>query len=67
MLNWDYNLPENWKPKTEDEWVWYIERVVNYGPRENDKLDRGMVKKYFDRLKLDKERKAYLSFLLHGE
>ena len=66
MLNWDYDLSKNWKPKTDEEWVWYIERVVNYGPRENDKLDRQMVKKYFPFLRLDQYKKEYLRFLLWG-
>jgi len=66
MINWDYDLPKNWKPKTDSEWVWYIERIVNYGSSHNEKLNKSIVKKYFSRLKLDKERKQFIRFLLYG-
>ena len=67
MWNWDYDLPKNWQPKTDEEWIWYIERVVNYGPRDNDKLNKHIIRKYFDRLTLDNERKEFLRFLVYGE
>lgn len=67
MLNWDYDLPKNWMPKSDSEWVWYIERVVNFGPREKDKLKKSIVKKYFNRLRLDKERKEFLRFLVYAK
>ena len=65
MYNWDYDLPKNWKPKTPEEWVWYITRVVNYGTTKKEKLDKTTVRKYFDRLKLDPSTKEYLKFLLY--
>lgn len=67
MFNWDYNLPKNWKPKTDGEWIWYLERVINYGPYKGEKLDKNMIKKYFPELRIDKERKEYLKFLLYGK
>lgn len=67
MFNWDYNLPKNWKPKTDGEWIWYLERVINYGPDEGEKLDKNIIKKYFPELRIDKERKEYLKFLLYGK
>ena len=30
MWNWDYQLPKNWKPKTDEEWEWYLVRKINY-------------------------------------
>ncbi|OGK08839.1 hypothetical protein A2767_07160 [Candidatus Roizmanbacteria bacterium RIFCSPHIGHO2_01_FULL_35_10] len=65
MFNWDYNLPKNWKPNTDEEWIWYIERIVNYGATKGEKLDKNIVKKYFPQLRLEKERKEYLKFLLY--
>lgn len=65
MKNWDYDLPKNWKPKTDTEWIWYIDRVVNYGVTGNEKLDKNTVKKYFDKLKLGSDTKEYLKFLLY--
>ncbi|OGG17368.1 hypothetical protein A3D78_04105 [Candidatus Gottesmanbacteria bacterium RIFCSPHIGHO2_02_FULL_39_14] len=67
MLNWDYDLPKNWQPKTDQEWIWYIERVINYGPQNREKLSKSMIKKYFSRLRLEKDRKEYLRFLLYDK
>lgn len=65
MYNWDYDLPKNWQPKTDWEWIWYIERVVNYGADKGDRLDKKMVKKYLSQLRLDKNLKEFLKFLLY--
>lgn len=65
MYNWDYDLPKDWKPKTDAEWIWYITRVVNYGTTQKEKLDKHTVKKYFDKLTLDPDTKEYLKFLLY--
>lgn len=27
---WDYDLPDNWTPTTDDEWAWYLVRKINY-------------------------------------
>ncbi len=27
---WDYDLPDDWEPKTDDEWAWYLVRKLNY-------------------------------------
>lgn len=67
MKNWDYDLPKNWKPKTDLEWIWYIDRVVNYGASGREKLDKNTVKKYFDKLKLGEDTKEYLKFLVYGK
>lgn len=67
MLNWDYNLPKNWKPKTDADWIWYLTRLINYGPDEGEKINKHMVKKYFPELRLDKERREYVKFLLYGK
>lgn len=50
MLNWDYDLPKNWKPKTDEEWEWYLTRVINYGPDKADRLDKRTVKKYLPKI-----------------
>lgn len=55
---WDYKLPKNWKPKTDEAWVWYLERRINYGDLKGLKPEA--VKKYFDRLKLDPGRRLMI-------
>ena len=27
---WDYDLADNWQPKTDMEWAWYLVRKINY-------------------------------------
>lgn len=49
MFNWDYDLPKNWKPKTDEEWEWYLVRCINYGDFKDLKKDT--VKKYFPKIK----------------
>lgn len=31
MWNWDYHLPKDWQPATENEWEWFLVRKLNYG------------------------------------
>lgn len=47
--NWDYNLPTGWKPQTEFQWLWYLERKINYGDWAG--LNREQVREYFPKLK----------------
>lgn len=66
MHIWDYKLPKNWKPKTDQEWTWYLERQINYGPG-GDKLDRKQLKKYFNKIKMTDNARAFLELLLWGK
>lgn len=63
MLNWDYQLPKNWQPKNDAQWIWYLERSINYGLF-NKKLNLFMVKKYLPKLKIDPLRKKYIEFII---
>ncbi len=45
MYNWDYNLPKGWKPKTKRQWLWYLERKINYDDWKG--LKEKNIKKYF--------------------
>lgn len=65
MYTWDYDLPKNWKPANDYEWVWYIERVINFGADDKDRLKKDVVKKYFDKLRVSQDIKEYLKFLLY--
>lgn len=49
MYNWDYDLPKNWKPKTPEEWEWYLIRKINYGQFKD--LKRATVKSYLEKIK----------------
>lgn len=67
MHNWDYNLAKNWKPKTERQWLWYLERKINYDDWKGLKKDT--IKKCFQKLKkrLDPgKRKMLEAFFKHA-
>ncbi|MDI6883328.1 MAG: hypothetical protein QMC93_02540 [Patescibacteria group bacterium] len=49
MYNWDYDLPKNWRPKTKSQWLWYLERKINYDDWKG--LKKEIIKKYFPQLK----------------
>ncbi|TSC95076.1 MAG: Uncharacterized protein CEN87_88 [Parcubacteria group bacterium Licking1014_1] len=60
--NWDYNLKKNWKPKTDRQWLWYLERKINYDDYKG--LERKMIKKYFFQLekRLDPGKRAMFKY-----
>lgn len=47
MWNWDYDLPKNWQPQTDQEWEWYLVRKINYG--EFKGLKKKTVRKCFQK------------------
>ncbi len=58
MKVWDYNIPKDWKPTTDEEWIWYLERTINYGDFKG--LDPLVIKKYFPKLHLDEGKRLML-------
>lgn len=69
FYNWDYNLPKNWKPKTEGQWLWYLERKINYDDWKG--LKKEIIKKFFPKLRrrLDPGKREMLEhyFQKYGE
>jgi len=59
---WDYDLKKNWQPKTDRQWLWYLERKINYDDYMG--LKKGIIKKYFLRLtkRLDPGKRAMLEY-----
>lgn len=47
--NWDYNLAENWQPKTDRQWLWYLGRKINYD--DWDGLKKEQIKRYLPQLR----------------
>lgn len=67
MYNWDYDLPKNWKPKTDAEWEWYLVRKINYDNW--DGIKKRNLKDYFNHIadKLDTgKRKMIISYFEHN-
>lgn len=64
MYYWDYNISPSFTPKSDEEWIWYIERQIYFNDWNNIPLDKLL--KYKDQLKLDKGKQLLLkSFLKH--
>jgi len=65
--NWDYHIPDDWRPTTDGEWEWFLVRKINYGDYEG--LDRIILKKYFPKIKkrLDPGKVAMFTYFLHHE
>ncbi len=66
MYNCDYHLPKNWQPKTHRQWLWYLERKINYDDWKG--LTKKIIKKYFPYLKkrLDPgKRELFKNYLKH--
>ena len=42
---WDYDIRANWAPKTDRQWLWYLERKINYD--DYGGLKKEIIKKYF--------------------
>jgi len=63
MHNWDYRIQKGWKPGTDAEWVWYLERMINHGMGK-EKLPARELKKYFHQIKITPNTKAFLELIL---
>ena len=62
MYNWSVDIKSlNKKPKNAE--IWKLEQAINFGLN-GEKLNRELVKKYWDRLCLDPARKKFLKLLL---
>lgn len=55
LKTWDYQIPKNWQPQTDEEWLWYLERRINYDNFKGLEIDK--VKQYFNRLKIDEGKR----------
>ena len=55
LKNWDYQLPKNWTPKTDEEWRWYLERRINYDNLGG--LEIQQVKRFLPHLKIDEGKR----------
>ena len=58
MKIWDYILPKKWHPQKAGEWIWYLERKINYGDFKG--LNPVIIKKYWRRLRLDEGKRLLL-------
>ena len=66
VLIWDYDIKE--LKKTEQGRLKILERLINYGIFRGDreKIDLSQVKKYWDKLTIDPDRRRLLKYLVWG-
>lgn len=62
MKNWSIDEKELKKDK-KAYIVWRLEQLINYG-LEGEKLDKKLVKKYWNKIEIDPAARQYLQFLL---
>lgn len=62
MKPWDYKLKKGWKPQSRNDWLWYLERKINYDDWRGVK--GWMLKKYAPALKLDRGKKLMIKCYL---
>lgn len=64
---WDYDLPDDWEPKTDDEWEWYLVRKLNYNDLTG--VTNELLKRYFPALgkELDPGKRFLLRYYLTGK
>ena len=59
MHNWDYPINQDLKQNE----VWYLERLLTHGIT-NEKIDRAMLERNFDQLKIPETTRAFFELLL---
>lgn len=64
---WDYNIKE--LRKTESGRRLILERLINYGvyPSSKEKISIKEVKKYWNELEIDSDRRRFLKFIIWGK
>ena len=65
MYNWNTNI-SGFKKNSDSFRIWRLNQLINFGLN-GEKLDFKMLKKYWNRLDLDRKRKRFLSLLLWGK
>ena len=62
MYNWNTDLSK-WDKKSESYIIWQLQQLINFGLN-GEKLDLYQVKKYWQKLDLDPQRKKFLKLIL---
>lgn len=65
VLIWDYDKKE--LVKTEQGRILILERMINYGPDQGEKISLSKVKKYWDKLNLFRPQKRLLELMIWGK
>lgn len=63
MYNWSVDEKAAEKTNPEKYQLWKLEQLIHYG-EPGEKIPTKLLKKYWDRLTIDPQYRAYLEFLL---
>lgn len=63
-MTWDYK-DDQYKKQAAADPVWKLERMINYGLN-GEKLNKKLLVKHFDEIKIPEERRSFLKLLLWG-
>ena len=61
---WDYDLEELKKSKSPRAKILLLERQINYGVEEEEKINLANVKKYWDKLQLFPRKRRLFEYLI---
>lgn len=59
---WDYTKTE-YKKQAKKDPVWKLERLINFG-LDDEKIERELLEKYFNKLKITDDRRAFFELIL---
>ena len=61
---WDYQIGKNWKPKTAEEWQWFLIRKINGDDLTG--INKTLLKKYFPLIEenIDTGKKNLIRYFL---
>ena len=63
MRNWSTDTTRLQK-NSEQYAIWKLEQQLNYGLKEEERIDYTLLKKYLPELKIDEDTRNFLKFLL---
>ena len=62
MYNWSIDI-KNFKKTGEPYIIWKLEQMINFGLN-GERLDKKLLKKFWEKLRLDPDKKRFLNMLL---
>ncbi|MDP3794684.1 MAG: hypothetical protein Q8R13_02020 [bacterium] len=65
MHNWSVDI-EALKKDPEQYAIWRLEQLINFGT-DGEQISEAQLRRFWDRLTLDPERRRFIGFLLWGE
>lgn len=66
MRNWSTDTARL-KENPEQYAVWRLEQQLNYGLNDGEKIERKLLEKYLPVLRIDKDTRNFLEFILYGQ